>query len=53
MKYLIPLGAVGVLYIADNAGVHTTWATLVTMTTCVTFILSLLMAIGGNKKHGR
>ncbi len=53
MRYLVPLGAIGVLYTLDTSGTHTTWSQPVALTTIAMLMLSLVLAIGGNNKHGR
>ena len=52
MRYLIPLGAIGVLYAADSADTHNAWGQLVTLAAVAMFVLSLILAIGGNQKNG-
>jgi hypothetical protein len=53
MKYLIPLGAVGVLYVADNAEVATAWSELVMLTAIVVVVMALAGAVRKGAGNGR
>jgi hypothetical protein len=53
MKYFIPLGAVGVLYVADNAEVATAWSELVMLTAVVMVVVSLATTMGKGAGNGR
>jgi hypothetical protein len=53
MRYLVPLGAVGVLYVASEAQTVTVWSELVILAAAIMVIVSLAALFGGNQKHGR
>lgn len=49
MKYLVPLGAIGVLYVADSNGNGSDWSQLVVFTAALMVLLTLVMIFGGAK----
>jgi hypothetical protein len=53
MKYLIPLGAVGVLYVADNAEIATAWSPLVMVGAVVMVVVALAATMGKGAGNGR
>jgi hypothetical protein len=47
------LGAVGVLYVADNAQIATVWTPLVMVAGVVLVVVSLVAAVGKGAGNGR
>lgn len=52
VRYLVPLGAIGVLYIASGNDT-TALGQYVTVAAAIMVMVTLVLAIGGNKKSGR
>lgn len=50
MRYLIALGAVGVLYVADQSRMTTEWSPLVTLAAALLVPVTIAMAIAGKRK---
>ena len=53
MKYLVPLGAVGVLYVAESAPQATVWTPLVMVGALVMVVVALVVAVGKGADNGR
>ena len=53
MKYLVPLGAIGVLYVASGNDNATTMSPFVTVAAALMVLVTLVLAVGGNKTDGR